>query len=73
MSKAQRVDDRSFWAGKGDNTSPFPKGNKTKTFMPVEGAGALKEYQDKNEDIQSVQKAGVGKMNANKPKTGYRN
>ena len=74
MSKAQRIDDHSFWAGKKPKDTVFPDGpHKTKTEMSAEGEGNLPEYDDTTEDIRRDQMAGDGKIKSHKMKPGYRN
>ena len=74
MSKAQRIDDHSFWAGSKGKSSVFPDGpHKTKTETSAEGAGKLAEYDQTTEDIRRDQVAGDGKVKAHPMKPGYRN
>ncbi len=54
-SGGQRIDDHSFWAGKGSNGSVFPMGAKTKMESSAEGAGSLMKYEDTTERIKSTQ------------------
>lgn len=69
----KRLDDRSFWAGKGSKTSPFPEGCKTKTFMSAEGAGHEgTRYPDTTEAVHRDQKGGVSKIKSHGMKEGYR-
>lgn len=72
MSKAQRIDDHSFWAGGKSKGSVFPEGAHIKTEESAEGAGAEHEYEDTNSAIVSTQKHGVSKAKAHPLKSGYR-
>lgn len=58
----QRIDDHSNWIGSTKNG--LPMGCKVKHFDNVDGAGALKNYQDTEQAIKGVQKMSVGKMKA---------
>jgi len=69
----QRIDDHSFWAGKGANGSVFPMGAKTKNESSAEGAGAVSKYEDTTETIKSQQQMGISKAKAHPMKPGYRN
>jgi len=61
-SGGQRIDDHSFWAGKGANGSVFPMGAKTKNESSAEGAGSVMKYEDTTERIKSAQEMGVKKV-----------
>ncbi len=62
MSGGQRIDDHSFWAGKGSNGSVFPMGAKTKNESSAEGAGNLPNYEDTTERIRAAQVEGTKKI-----------
>lgn len=72
-SGGQRVDDHSFWAGKGSNGSVFPMGAKVKNESSAEGAGSVSKYEDTTETIKSQQQMGIGKAKAYPMKPGNRN
>lgn len=61
-SGGRRIDDHSFWAGKGSNGSIFPMGAKTKMESSAEGAGSLMKYEDTTERIKSAQDSAKGKV-----------
>ena len=65
----RRVDDHSWWAGKG---STFPEGVKTKEVMDLEQEPKDMMYEDTAETTLAAQKAAMGKMNAHAPKDHYR-
>lgn len=69
----QRIDDHSFWAGKGSNGSVFPMGAKVKEQPNVEGAGAEMDYEDTSEKIHAFQEKNVSKAKAHSQKPLYRN
>lgn len=68
----QRIDDHSFWAGKGGKESVFPKGAHTKSVNDVEGSGHLSRYEDTEQAISSAQKMGVRKAESHDMKESYR-
>jgi len=73
-SGGQRIDDHSFWAGKGSNGSVFPMGAKTKMESSAEGAGSLLKYEDTTERIRAAQVEGEKKAKAHQGKLPvYRN
>ena len=72
-SGGQRIDDHSFWAGKGANGSVFPMGAKVKGESSAEGAGSEMDYEDTTEKIKSQQVTSIGKAKAHPMKPGYRN
>ncbi len=69
----QKINDHSFWAGKGSNGSVFPMGAKTKNESSAEGVGALNKYEDTSEAIKSQQMMNKSKVNSHPMKSGYRN
>lgn len=72
MSGGRRLDDHSFWAGKGSEY-PLPLGGgKMKREAHAEGAGHEMDYQDTNEAIVRDQKMGDSKAKSQKMKPGYR-
>jgi len=73
MAGGQRIDDHSFWAGKGANGSVFPMGAKTKMESSAEGSGAVGRYEDTTETIKAQQVMGIAKVKAHGMKPGYRN
>ena len=72
-SGGQRIDDHSFWAGKGSNGSVFPMGAKVKGESSAEGAGSELDYEDTTEKIKAQQVMGVGKAKAHPMKPLHRN
>lgn len=73
MSKAQRIDDHSSWAGSRGKASVFPDGpHKVKMESSAEGSGKLGEYDQTTEDIRRDQSAGDGKIKSKPMKPGYR-
>ena len=73
MSGGQKINDHGSWAGGKSKDSPLPMGNKTKHFSSAEGAGAMNEYEDTSEKIQSQQEQGIRKAEGHKQKPSYRN
>ncbi len=73
ISGGQRIDDRSFWAGKGEKGQAFPKGVHTKEEQSAGGAGSLAEYEDTTEEIKAAQEKGQTKVRSHAPKSHYRN
>jgi len=69
----QRIDDHSFWAGKGSKGSVFPEGVHTKRETSAEGAGELNRYEDTTEAIKSAQDENIRKAKAHPLKTNFRN
>lgn len=73
-SDGQRIDDHSFWAGKGANGSVFPMGAKTKDESSAEGAGSVSKYIDTTERIKEAQVDSVKKIKGHQGKLPvYRN
>lgn len=74
-SGGQKIDDMSFWAGKGSPGSVFPDGpHKVKMESSAEGAGNVIKYQDTTEAIRAAQVEGAKKVRARPMKEpGYRN
>jgi hypothetical protein len=73
VSGGQKIDDHSFWAGGKSKGSPFPEGNKVKTYTSAEGAGSLSPYEDTTEAIKEQQEIGIRKAKAHKQKDHYKN
>jgi len=72
-SGGQRIDDRSFWAGKGNAESIFPKGVHTKMESSANGAGSVMKYEDTTEAIKEAQTKGEAKIRSHPMKPSYRN
>lgn len=74
MAGGQRIDDHSFWAGKGGKGSVFPDGGaKTKQESSDGHSGSLSTYDDTSERIKSMQEKN-GKMAKSRPlKDTFRN
>lgn len=68
----RRIDDHSFWAGKGNDRSIFPEGVHTKGEDSAEGAGAVREYQDTTDSIKRVQDDCVREIKRRPLKSGDR-
>jgi len=73
MAGGQRIDDHSFWAGKGGKDSVFPMQAKMKQESSAEGAGELSQYGDTTEAIKEQQVMGERKAKSHMMKPGYRN
>lgn len=69
----QKINDHSFWAGKGSNGSVFPMGAKTKDESSAEGFGSLAHYEDTTETIKSQQEMAKKKVHGHPQKVGHRN
>ena len=69
----RRIDDHSFWAGKGGKDSVLPKGVHTKQYSDDGHAGGLSHYEDTSETIKSQQEMGVKKAKGHPQKAGFRN
>ena len=67
----QRIDDHSFWGGKGGEY-PLPMGSKMKRVSSAEGTGGISDYPDTNEKVVKDQQAGVAKIRSKPMKDGYR-
>lgn len=72
-SGGQRIDDKSFWAGKGANGSVFPMGAKVKNESSAEGAGSEMDYEDTTGKIKAQQMKGVSQVKAHPQKPLHRN
>lgn len=72
-SGGQKIDDHSFWAGKGSNGSVFPMGAKVKNESSAQGAGSLNRYEDTTETIKAQQMAGIDKIKSHPMKPNTRN
>lgn len=75
VSGGQRIDDHSFWAGKGSPGSVFPDGpHKVKMESSAEGAGSVPKYIDTTEAIRKQQTDGTGTIKGHQGKLPeYRN
>lgn len=73
MSGGQRIDDHSFWAGKGDNKSVMPKGVHVKEYPSAGSAGEILRYDDKSELIKQTQEEQKARVKAHPQKPMYRN
>lgn len=74
MAGGMKINDHSWWGGKGSNGSVFPMGAKVKGESSAEGAGAVNQYEDTTERIKAAQVAGVGKIKGHQGKLPeYRN
>lgn len=62
---ARRIDDHSFFAGKGSKENPLPNGCHSKYYESAVGAGELKEYQDTAEKTGALQDANIKLMKKN--------
>lgn len=68
----RRIDDHSFWAGKGSEESVLPLGSKMKRMDSAEGAGEVSRYQDTEQEILRAQEDGERKVDRHRMKDGYR-
>jgi len=73
MSGGQRINDHSFWAGKGAKGSVFPDGDKVKEYTTPMGAGSVSKYEDTEPAIKAQQEAGISKIKGRPVKPDYRN
>lgn len=69
----QKINDHSFWAGKGSKGSVFPMGAKVKDESSAEGVGGLSKYEDTTEAIKSQQEMNKSKVHGHPQKPGHRN
>jgi len=69
----QRIDDHSFWAGKGSKNSVLPEKTMCKQYNSAEGAGKEMDYEDTTEKIKSQQELGVKKVKSHPQKPLHRN
>lgn len=73
MSGGRRIDDHSFWAGKGSDGSVFPSGpHKVKHESSAEGVGHVASYEDTTEMIKSQQEMGDKKVRGHHQKPLHR-
>jgi len=72
IMSGQRIDDHSFWAGKGHDGSVFPKGAHNKVFHSAEGDGAVSRYEDTDMAVKGLQEVNIHKMKKHPMKDGYR-
>jgi len=70
----RRIDDHSFWAGKGGKESPMPMQSKMRQEKSAEGGAAHvgMDYPDTTEAIERDQDHSASKAKAHKMKAGYR-
>jgi len=73
MSGGKKINDHSFWAGKGSGGSVLPVGCKMKQESSAEGAGGISTYEDTTEKIKSQQEQGISKAKGHAQKPSYRN
>lgn len=69
----KRIDDRSFWAGKGSKGSVFPEGVKVKEIAESQGCGELKMYEDTQEAIHTAQNMADKKVKSHPQPPYHRN
>lgn len=69
----QKINDHSFWAGKGSKESVFPKGAHSKGESSAEGAGELSMYEDTTEAIKASQEMSKKKVHSHPRKAYERN
>lgn len=70
---ARRIDDHSFWAGKGSESSVLPMESKMKRLDEAEGAGDLRRYNDTEERILGMQEENERKIDSHGMKDHARN
>jgi len=68
----RKIDDHSFWAGKGNDMNVCPKESKQMKMEDVNGCGDLMRYEDKQERIKEAQQTTVKKVKSHPMKPGYR-
>ena len=68
----RKIDDHSFWAGKGGKDSVLPKGVHTKSESSADSAGALMNYEDTTEKIRSQQQLADKKVKSHMQKPLHR-
>jgi len=73
MSGGQRIDDHSFWAGKGDKDTVFPKGVHVKNTSSAEGACKISSYEDTSAKIREQQEMGIKKAEKHAARPLHRN
>lgn len=73
MAGGKKIDDHSFWAGKGHHGSVFPKGVHTKPEHSDGHEGHLSHYEDTTETIEHQQEMGVKKAKHHSQRPGFRN
>ena len=69
----RRIDDHSFWGGKGGKGSVLPLGSKMKDESSAEGAGEIMHYPDTTEAIKATQMTAKSKVHGHHIKPGNRN
>lgn len=69
----KKIDDHSFWAGKGGKDMVLPKGAHTKAEHSDGHEGHLSHYEDTTETIRSQQEMGVKKAKGHAQRPGFRN
>lgn len=73
MAGGQRIDDHSFWAGKGSKESVFPLQAKMKSEPDDGHDGHLSNYEDTTEAIHRQQEMNMKKAKSLPRKDGFRN
>ena len=68
----QRIDDHSFWAGKGGKDSVLPGETRVKSIGSAECAGDLARYEDTEMAIRGQQDTNARKAKSHDMKSGYR-
>ena len=69
----KRIDDHSFFAGKGSAKSVLPSEKKVMSYPNVNGCGELSMYEDTDESIRHQQKMNVSKAKGHSQKAYYNN
>jgi hypothetical protein len=72
-SGGQRIDDHSFWAGKGSVNSVLPEETKCKQYNSAASAGSEMDYEDTTEKIEAQQDLSTKKVKAHPQKPLHRN
>ena len=73
MAGGQKIDDHSFWAGKGSKGSVFPEGAKVRQTSSEEGAASVMNYGDTDSAIKHQQSQNKSQYKKAPMKDGYRN
>ena len=72
MAGGRKIDDHSFWAGKGGKDHVLPKGVHTKRMSQGGESGHLGDYEDTAEKIESQQEMGHRKAKGHNQKPLHR-
>lgn len=68
-----KIDDHSFWGGRGSEKSVLPVGNKVQSHSDDGHASHLSKYEDTDAAIRAQQEANAKHAKAHPLKPSYRN